>query len=75
MPASSSASGRSQTVRDVLMGDVYLCSGQSNMELAVERTSNAAREISSADNERIRLFTVAHDSEATPRKALKEPGL
>src|SRR5580658_10344417 len=39
-------SGASQSVSDLLMGDVWLCSGQSNMELPVSRTLNAAREIS-----------------------------
>ncbi len=43
---------------DVLIGEVWLCSGQSNMELAVERTSNADKEIASANYPLIRLFTV-----------------
>jgi sialate O-acetylesterase len=67
-----SASGRSQSISDVLAGDVYLCSGQSNMELSVEATTNAAREISSADNGQIRLFKVAHDNEPAPANRFKE---
>src|SRR5579872_5423551 len=41
-------SGRSQSIADVLLGDVYLCSGQSNMELAVGRALDAADEIAAA---------------------------
>ncbi len=49
---------RRQTARDVLVGDVWLCSGQSNMELPVWRSLNAASEIAAATMPRIRLFTV-----------------
>ncbi|KRG72456.1 9-O-acetylesterase [Stenotrophomonas terrae] len=47
-----------QTVRDLQMGDVWLCSGQSNMELPVWRALNASSEIASATQPTIRLFTV-----------------
>src|SRR5580698_4701288 len=33
-------SGASQSISDVLIGDVFLCSGQSNMELPVANTLN-----------------------------------
>jgi sialate O-acetylesterase len=50
----------SDTVRctNILVGEVWLCSGQSNMSLAVEKTTNAEKEIASAYNPMIRLFTV-----------------
>ncbi len=54
------SSGSSQTLTDVLVGDVYLCSGQSNMELPVANALNASHEISVASNDSIRLLTVAH---------------
>ena len=47
-----------RTVRDLRMGDVWLCSGQSNMELPVWRALNASSEIASATQPTIRLFTV-----------------
>ncbi|HEL4257421.1 TPA: beta galactosidase jelly roll domain-containing protein [Stenotrophomonas maltophilia] len=47
-----------QIARDVLVGDVWLCSGQSNMELPVWRALNAGSEIASATLPTIRLFTV-----------------
>jgi len=52
------AGTRREMVRDVLVGDVWLCSGQSNMELPVWRSLNAASEIAAATMPRIRLFTV-----------------
>jgi len=53
-------SGASQSVSDVLVGDVWLCSGQSNMELPVARSLNAEGEIAAAGNNLIRLLTIAH---------------
>jgi sialate O-acetylesterase len=59
-------SGASQSIADILVGDVYLCSGQSNMELAVSSAQDANAVIAAAKNDRIRLLTVAHDSSASP---------
>ena len=61
-------SGASQAVSDVLVGDVWLCSGQSNMELPVSRSLNAAREIAGAANDSIRVLSVAHANSPTPLK-------
>lgn len=55
-----SQSGASQVVSDILVGDVFLCSGQSNMELPVSRSENAASETAASMNDRIRVLTVAH---------------
>jgi len=49
---------RSVTVTDVLVGDVWICSGQSNMEWPVASSNNAQEEIAQADRAQIRLFTV-----------------
>ncbi len=48
------------TVHDVLIGDVWICSGQSNMEMGIKQVDNAAEEVSKANYPRIRLFTVPH---------------
>lgn len=46
-------------LKDILIGDVYLASGQSNMELPMRRlTPLYADEIKNADNQNIRFFTV-----------------
>lgn len=56
-----------QRVRDVHMGDVWLCSGQSNMELPVWRALDASSEIASGAYPRIRLFTVPQAAAVTPQ--------
>ncbi|MBI1895450.1 MAG: sialate O-acetylesterase, partial [Acidobacteria bacterium] len=48
------------TLHDVLVGDVWLASGQSNMEFTVGRSNNAQQEIAAANYPRMRLFRVAH---------------
>ncbi len=46
-------------IKDILVGDLFLCSGQSNMELPVRRVTDMfAREIASYTNNQIRYFHV-----------------
>lgn len=48
------------TVWNVLFGDVWVCSGQSNMELTLERVKEKySQEIAQSENPFIRQFTVA----------------
>lgn len=55
---------RTITIEDVLLGEVWLCSGQSNMEMPVANVSGYSGvlrqddEIASADHREIRLLTV-----------------
>jgi sialate O-acetylesterase len=58
--------GQNQTASDVLIGDVYLCSGQSNMQLGVDHTLNADAEIHDSANDTIRLLTVPMKISAAP---------
>lgn len=46
------------TFNDVLVGEVWICSGQSNMQWAVRVSANAELEIASANYPEIRLMTV-----------------
>lgn len=69
----ASAGGTTQTVDDVLIGDVWLCSGQSNMELQVHRTLDSRAEIAGADNDRIRLLTVPQTGSAVPLETFATP--
>ncbi|NIP16953.1 MAG: sialate O-acetylesterase, partial [Akkermansiaceae bacterium] len=46
------------TLDDVLLGEVWICSGQSNMEWSVQASMNAKEEIAAANHPRIRLFNV-----------------
>ncbi|MEM8669410.1 MAG: sialate O-acetylesterase [Planctomycetota bacterium] len=43
---------------DVLLGEVWICSGQSNMEWRVKQAANPQQEIDSADHPMIRFFDV-----------------
>jgi sialate O-acetylesterase len=46
-------------IRDILIGDVWVCSGQSNMELPMQRVSPLyEKEIAQSENTFIRMFTV-----------------
>jgi sialate O-acetylesterase len=53
------------TIREVLVGDVWLCSGQSNMGMPVQQVQNADYEITKANFPQIRLFTVPHHASRT----------
>ena len=46
------------TLRDVLVVEVWLCSGQSNMEYSTRRSSTGAAEVRRAANPRIRLLNL-----------------
>jgi sialate O-acetylesterase len=55
------------TLHDVLFGDVWICSGQSNMEMTVSLIFNGSEEISNAGNyPKIRLFTAGQIESAIP---------
>jgi sialate O-acetylesterase len=59
------------TVKDVLVGEVWLCSGQSNMEWTVKQSNNFAEEKKNADYPQIRHFFVEHNVEIDEQKDLK----
>lgn len=65
-----SADGATQTIRDLLVGDVWLCSGQSNMVLQVKRTLDSRAEIQDASNDRLRMLTVDDVASVTPLSAI-----
>ncbi len=59
------------TLHDVLFGDVWLCSGQSNMELTVGEIYNGSIEIANAGNyPKIRVFSVARNYSSEPLEEL-----
>jgi sialate O-acetylesterase len=64
---------RLQNADDVLVGDVFLCSGQSNMEFSVRGSLNSRAEIAASANDRIRQVTIAKVSSATPRDGVDKP--
>lgn len=68
--------GKNQiTLKNILMGEVWLCSGQSNMEMPLAgwgRINNYQEEIAAANYPNIRLFTVARKIGNKPAKDLDE---
>jgi sialate O-acetylesterase len=65
-------SGEVQTASDVLIGDVWLCAGQSNMVLQVQRALDSRSEIANSANDRIRLLTVPDASSVRPQQTFSE---
>lgn len=59
------------TFSNILVGEVWICSGQSNMEFTVSNTKNAKIEIASANFPRMRLFTVAKKISGLPLEDLE----
>lgn len=59
------------TLKNVLVGEVWICSGQSNMEFTVKQAMNAEQEINNADFPLIRQFLVEKDMSSTPKEDLK----
>ncbi|MEO8018095.1 MAG: sialate O-acetylesterase [Pseudomonadota bacterium] len=64
---------RSQIASDVMVGDVWLCSGQSNMEFAVRNALSADSEVALSANARIRQVSVARANSAAPRADFDAP--
>jgi sialate O-acetylesterase len=62
-----SSAGTHETVTDVMVGDVYLCSGQSNMEYPTRIADGYDSAVRSAHNRMIRLFHVQRYHSTVPR--------
>lgn len=51
---------------DILIGDVWVCSGQNNMEYPLLGANNGQEEVKAANNPQIRLFTLGNKIELKP---------
>lgn len=56
------------TVKNVAVGEVWVCSGQSNMEFRMPRTKDAEKEMAAARFPMIRMFTVARNVAEKPAR-------
>jgi sialate O-acetylesterase len=61
-------------LNDILVGDVWVASGQSNMEFAMNSLANAQTEIAAAQNPKIRLFMVKHKPADYPLENVESKG-
>jgi sialate O-acetylesterase len=68
-PHKLSIRGKQQeiTLANVLVGDVWLCSGQSNMNWPVRLSDNADAEVAAANHPTIRSFTVSFNPRTVPQ--------
>jgi len=57
--------------KNVLVGEVWICSGQSNMGWMLKQSDNAEAEIANANYPMIRLFTVARNEIDMPQTDVK----
>lgn len=58
---------QSETLKDVVVGEVWLASGQSNMAWVLKNTDDAAAEIAAADHPGIRIFKAKLTPAAEPQ--------
>lgn len=66
------APSATELVTDLRIGDVWLCSGQSNMEMPVRLVGNADRELRQAADTELRLLHIPHRSSSRPQSALPD---
>lgn len=59
------------TVKNILFGEVWVCSGQSNMEMSVNSSFYASAEKEAAKHPSIRLFTVQKNVQENPASDCK----
>jgi len=58
------------TIKDVYVGEVWVASGQSNMEMALKDCAGGPEEIAKSKNPKIRLFKVSNRISAEPTTEL-----
>ena len=74
-PAEIAVAGKNRiTIHDVLVGDVWLASGQSNMEMAFFWTEQGKQAAKAVDSPLIRIFKVQAGPKDTPQTTLDRGG-
>ena len=59
------------TIKDVLVGEVWLCSGQSNMGMTVAGVKDVAKEVAEAKHPQIRMFSVRQTAVDAPQETVQ----
>ena len=67
------AGGATAFFDDVMIGDVWLCSGQSNMEYPLRRALNGDGEVQTANDTDLRLFKVPQQVADDPQAQFSNP--
>lgn len=68
------AGSNTLVVHDVVVGEVWLCSGQSNMEFTVSRAANAEKEIAAANFPLIRHVKIKNTVSESPADSVVTSG-
>ncbi len=68
------AGANTVTLENVLVGEVWFCSGQSNMEWPVKASANPQQEIQAANHPKIRHIKIPHVPAETPQTDVASPG-
>jgi sialate O-acetylesterase len=70
--SATDAAGKKETLKlsNVLVGEVWFCSGQSNMQWPLSQANNPVQEIAAANYPTIRLFSVPKVTAQKPTKTL-----
>lgn len=71
-PYTLTVAGRNMlTLKNVLVGDVWLCAGQSNMQLSLQRASTGPQAITGSADPNLRLFKVGLAQPSAPADTIK----
>ncbi len=71
-PRDLTVKGKNEVIlKNVLVGEVWVCSGQSNMQWTVNAALDAQKEIAAADYPQIRLFSVPRTVGDEPQAEIK----
>jgi len=65
-----SGGGKKVVIKNILVGEVWICSGQSNMEWTLDATDQGKSAISESNYPLIRQFKVPHVTHTQPQKDL-----
>lgn len=70
----SNGAAQSVVIQDILVGDLWIASGQSNMEFPMERAATASADLPHAGNPRIRLLIVKKSAAPYPQDDVDTDG-
>lgn len=70
LQVTGSASTAPVVFTDVAIGEVWICSGQSNMQFKLSSTKNSVKEVDAANYPKMRLFVVGSNAPTAPAVAV-----
>ncbi len=63
--------GTTVEIKDMLVGEVWICGGQSNMQWTLKQSDGGSEAIANSANENLRLLTVPRNGADTPQSDVK----